>query len=142
VDVAAASPLPRVTAAATELFSQSVQLYRDENVRVEMSGLPDAVERSEAPGNLRPAAWAARPVGAYQLDKNAFEQARLRIEPNDVKVGGTTVMTLEQEFDAWSAAFYGRLIVEHGQLDTLRLRAPATWAGPFTIDSSVPAQNP
>jgi hypothetical protein len=131
--------LPRITAEAMDLASQPVQLYRDEGVLVELSGLSAADEFPADSRELPPTAWTARPAGIYRLDKLGFAQARLSIKTNDVQVAGPTLLSLNRDDDGWSAGFYGRLTVTAGQLDTLRLHGPTNWVGPFSVDSDVPA---
>jgi hypothetical protein len=74
----------------------------------------------------------------YRLDKQASEKARLTISPNDVRLGGPTLLALRRGPDGWSARFWARFTVEQGQLDTFKLRVPPTWSGPYKIDANVP----
>jgi hypothetical protein len=138
-DVDATRSLPRVTAVSRESATQNVQLYREEGVLVAVSGVSEADQLPVKPRDPPPAAWTARPIGVYRLDKTAFDAVRLTITPNNVQITGPTLLSLTRDAEAWSAGFGAHLTVKHGQLDMLRLRAPATWTGPFSLASDAPA---
>jgi hypothetical protein len=137
--VGAVVSLPRVTAITTSSTLQTVQLYREEDVVVETSGLSDTEPLPRELGEPSPPAWMVRLVGAYRLDQSASDRVGLKIGPQVVQLSGSTLVSLTRDADTWSAGFSGRLTVEKGQLDTLKLRAPASWSGPFAIESDVPA---
>ena len=130
--------LPRVTSASTASAAQQVQIYRDDDVHVDLQGLPPAEESSTGPNDLPPVQWLVRPLGVYQLDEAAAKAARIAAEPSQPKLTGDTLTTLTREADTWRANFRCRLVAENGDVDMLRLRVPSTWTGPFEIESNVP----
>ncbi len=165
--------LPRVAAIAPAAAAQHIQLYREEEVLVEVQGLsaadknrsqnrpqtggqahfaPKTPQNEPVPGGSgigsqspsvpfepTPAQWDARPVAAYRLDKAAAESVRLIATANDVSITGPVLTIMTRQSDAWWVGFHGRFTVERGQLDSLRLRVPPSWAGPFTVESDVAA---
>ena len=130
--------LPRVTSASTASAAQQVQIYRDDDVHVDLQGLPPAEESSTGPNDLPPVQWLVRPLGVYQLDEAAAKAGRIAAEPSQPKLTGDTLTTLAREADTWRANFRCRLVAENGDVDMLRLRVPSTWTGPFEIESNVP----
>ena len=122
--------LPRVASASLDAVVERVQVYRDEAVLVDVQGPANA---DDAAADLPPAGWNARLVAAYQLDSNVADQVRLAIQPNRVETVGETLTTLTHEQALWWATFNCRLVVRQGELDTLRLRVPANWVGPFEV---------
>jgi hypothetical protein len=67
------------------------------------------------------------------LDSNVADQVCLAIRPNRVETVGETLTTLSHEEAVWWATFNSRLVVRQGELDTLRLRVPAAWMGPYEV---------
>jgi hypothetical protein len=130
--------LPRVTSVSTASATQQVQLHRDDDVRVDLQGLPPAEESSAGPKDLPPVQWLVRPLGVYHLDDATANAARIIVEPSRPSVTGETLTTLTREGDTWWAAFRCRLVAEHGDVDILRLRIPSKWTGPFNIESKIP----
>lgn len=122
--------LPRVVSATQNAVVERVQVYRDEAVLVEVQGQANA---DDAAADLPPVGWNARLVAAYQLDSSATDQVRLAIKPNSVETVGETLTTLSHEEALWWATWSARLVVRQGELDTLQLRVPANWVGPFEV---------
>ncbi|MCI0334158.1 MAG: hypothetical protein L0228_13150 [Planctomycetes bacterium] len=131
-------PLPLVSAAVPNGMT-TVQLYRGEDTLLEIHGRSEANETLDAPLESPPAAWTARHVAGYRLDRTAAEKLRLDVRPNQIVLSGDSLTTIEHESAGWTSRFECNFSVEQGTLDTLRLRAPSSWAGPFTLDSSAPA---
>ncbi len=132
------SPLPRITSASPASAVQQVQLYRDDDLHVELQGLQPTEESNAGPAELPPLPWLVRPLGVYHLDEAAANIARIAVSHSQPKLMGDTLTSLARESGAWSATFRCRLTAESGEIDVLRLRVPTTWSGPFDIESSIP----
>lgn len=137
-DLKKQATLPRVATASPVSATQQVQLYRDDDVHVELQGFPAADESKTGPIDLPPVQWAVRPVGVYHLDEAAASAARVVVNDSHPKTAGDTLSQLTRESRTWWLTFHCHLVVEKGDLDVLRLRIPPTWTGPFEVVSSVP----
>ncbi len=124
--------LPRIISTFKEGASERIELYREPGALVEVHGTQeDNVEEQSA--GLPPAGWNARPIGSYQFDRVAADRVRLSIAPNKPETVGETLTTLTRDGNGWSASFAGRLAVKSGTLDSLQLRIPGSWPGPFEL---------
>lgn len=131
--------LPRITGTSIASATQQVQIYRDDDVQLTLSGLPPAEESTGGPNDLPPVQWLVRQLGVYHLDDAAAKAARVKVEPSRPNLTGDTLTSLSRESETWWATYGCRLIVEKGEADTLRLRIPSTWTGPFDVESTIPA---
>src|SRR5262249_956197 len=129
--------LARITAASTASTTQQVQLYRDDDVKVDLSGLPAAEESNAGPNDLPPVEWLVRPIGVYHLDDAAAKTAPIAGAASQPRLTGDTLTPLTRWSDSWWASFRCRLVVEKGDVDSLRLRVPENWTGPFDVESSL-----
>jgi hypothetical protein len=129
---------PRIAPIGFE-SAQRVQLYRHDDVVVEVSGLSGSVASGTSPFEPPPPQWSERAIGAHELDQAALQSARLIVKPNRVQAAGQTLTVLSREADGWWAAFNCSLVVEQGELDSLKLVAPSTWTALIEIKSNVPA---
>jgi hypothetical protein len=130
--------LPLVLADSSLATDIAVHLYRDEDVLLDAEGLPDAESVGQVLGTI-PAGWSARQLGVYRVDRQAAKNVRLRVGRNEIELAGDTLISLTNDGENWVAGFHGDLVVKRGILDTLRLRSPQTWQGPFTIETSAAA---
>jgi hypothetical protein len=137
LDAGDAHMLPLVSA-ATEPVPILVQLYREEDVLVDVQGTVPSKESTDVLTDMPATPWSARPIGTYRLNQTSADSVRLSIKANDVEISGDTITTLRRESDAWWADFNCNLVVQQGVLDTFQLRVPATWVGPFEADADVP----
>lgn len=137
VNQADACPLPRIVSASKDAASARIVLYREQETLVSMQGLEDRVEEQTA--ELPPIEWNARPFRAFLLDRTASEKVRLKISPNRPETVGDTLTSLTTDGNGWTTSFHARLAVKHGILDSLRLRIPSTWVGPFEVLPSTQA---
>ena len=129
--------LPTVSAASSPTAVQT-QFYREPDVLLEVDGLGEVGALDDNALDPSPTQWGARLTSGYQLGPPAFESVRLFVTPNRMQTAGQSLTTLTYEPDGWWATFSCQLTVERGQLDSLRLRAPASWSGPFEIHSDDP----
>ena len=125
--------LPRVTAADRPRAAQTVALYREEDVLAAWKYPAEAALVEDGSAEFSPTDGTARLVRAVAVDHAAADVVRIMIEPNDPIVSGQSLTTMSHESGSWSVTFACRLQVEQGELDTLRLQVPATWAGPFEV---------
>jgi len=130
--------LPRISTGATMSTTEQVHLYRDDDVRVGLEGLPASEESNAHPSDLPPIEWMVRPLGVYHLDDTAAKSARVAVASEKHRLSGDTLTSLTRESDSWWAAIRCQLTVNEGSIDSLRLRIPDNWTGPFDVDSSVP----
>jgi len=130
--------LPRIAAVRMRPGIQHVQLYREEDVLVDISGIAEPQAAAMVP--FQPQfPWSARPFAAYRLGSSVAEQVRISTTSNHVVISGPSLITMTREANAWFAQFKGRFRVEQGQLDSLRFRVSPTWKGPYRVESNVPA---
>lgn len=123
-------PLPRIAAAVQSAAMERVHVYREEGVLVDVEGPANVDDAATDPP---PAGWSSRLVGKYQVDSSTANQVQLAIKPNHPETVGETLTTLSHEDSQWWATFSARLAIKQGKLDTLWLRAPRSWTGPFDI---------
>jgi hypothetical protein len=129
--------LPHISALATEDATQKIRLYRDDDVHVELEGLPAATDpKAEQPGPP-PSDWSARPVAICYLESDN-PTARVVVTPNKCKFAGDLLTALTRENGAWWANYRCQLSVEAGDLDIVRLQIPSACTGPFDIQSAIP----
>jgi hypothetical protein len=129
--------LPRV-ASTSSPAAQQVQLYRDDEVAVDVRGLPPAEEMRSGPTSLSPVEWLVRPIGTFHLDASASNNADVTIQANQPRFAGNELTTLARDSRGWSAAYRCQFVVEAGDVDIVRVNAPANWAGPFEVEAGVP----
>ncbi len=130
--------LPLVSAALGSGVS-TVQLYRGEDTLVDIRELPEGKETLDVPLESPPSAWMARHVAGYRLDRSAATRLRIDLRPNQTVLSGDSATTIERETAGWTSSFRCNFSVKQGNLDTLRLKVPPSWTGPFTLNSSSPA---
>lgn len=131
--------LPRITAVRMRPGLQHVQLYREEDLILELSGLGGPQDPT-ASLLQPPFPWSARPVAAYRLDSAVVELVRVAVSPNKISIQGPSLITMTREASSWIAQFEGQFRVEQGQLSSLRFRVSPTWAGPYRVESNIPAR--
>jgi hypothetical protein len=138
VDSAGKVAIPHVSTVATEEATQKTRVYREDDVHVELEGLPIARGvKVESPGPA-PRDWTVRPVATTYIEAN-FSTAELHVTPGKFKLTGDTLTTLTRENNNWWGTFRCQLSVEDGDVDTLRIRVPSSFAGPFDVQSQLPA---
>jgi hypothetical protein len=128
--------LPRISAVSTENAAQEIHVYRDDDVQVDVSGVTPGNNIADGSKSQAPPDWTARHIAAYRLDRSLSQAARINIRPSEPQVVGDSLTLLTREGGNWIAGFQCHLVVERGNLDTLRLSAPAAWRGPFEIRSN------
>lgn len=139
IETGASVALPRITGASMASATQQVQIYRDDDVQLSLSGLPPAEESNGGPNELPPVQWLVRQLGVYHLNDAVAKAARVKVEPSRPRLTGDTLTTLTRESETWWATYRCRLVVEKGEVDTLRFRIPSTWIGPFDVESTISA---
>jgi hypothetical protein len=80
-DSRAPLPLPSVRFPARNGSSLRIELYHDEDVAIEPSGLIEQTSVGESPGEPLPAGWSGRLAGTYVVPGDALKSARLTIVP-------------------------------------------------------------
>ncbi len=139
VDANSSFGLPHVSAIPSRSATQQVQLYRDDDVEVNLQhGFSSAADTDAGPAELPPIQWQVRPIGTYHLNESALRTARLSVKPSQVEIRGDTFTAIYSEESTWWATFHARISARRGTLDILRLRVPTACAGPFEVESSVP----
>jgi hypothetical protein len=125
---------PHVSVADRPQAAQAAALYRARDV------LADWVFPADPPASADAGTSATPPVGedsrfvrAYLIDPSLSGAVQIRVEPNQPKLSGATLTTLAHENGVWTATLRCRFQVDRGELDTLKLRVPANWAGPFDV---------
>jgi len=132
--------VPRVSLSGLATSTQRLQLYRDDDIQVELQHVPTADDSSTDPTNLPPVEWLVRPLGVFRLGTAAASASpSFSIKKNEPKVVGDSLTTLTRDSGSWSATCHCQFIVQTGTLDVLRLRAPTAWSEPFQMESNVPA---
>ncbi len=139
IDSNAPVDLPRVSVDSAPPVAQQVQLYRDDDVEIELQGFPAPDELKTSPPETPPSQWLVRPIGVYRMDETAARAAHFVANPSRSEVSGDTFTGLTREGGSWWVAFRARLVASQGDLDVLRVRLPPTCPGPFDLESSVPA---
>jgi hypothetical protein len=127
---------PHIATPATEGATQRVRVYRDDNVRVEIKNANASNEVKGDPTDSAPPEWKPRPVGTFYLDSDSAAAARMVVTPGKAQVSGETLTELTREAGAWAVNYRCRLMVEDGELDTLRVKIPSTCVGPFEVQSA------
>jgi hypothetical protein len=130
--------IPRISALQNGAVSQTIQLYRDDNVNLNLQGFPEPNGAKTGVSIAPPIEWLVRPVGAFTLDETAFQTSRMVVEANRPVVQGNSLTQLSSKDGKWSVDLRARLKVEQGNLDLLHLGIPASCLGPFQIEGSVP----
>jgi hypothetical protein len=128
--------LPRITAILNHSASRHVQIYRDEEVLVQVQGSAAMVPKEEEPAEMPPRPWNARLLGRYRLDEKAPEPVRLLVLPNRVETAGESLTELARDENGWSASFNCHLTVRQGELDAFHLHIPSTWVGPYRVEGA------
>ena len=137
VDANGKATLPQISTLATEDATQKIRLYRDDDVHVDLEGLPAKKDsKAEQPGPP-PSEWTVRPVAICYLESGSTT-ARLSVSPNKFNIAGDSLTTLTRENGAWWVNYRCQLIVEDGDLDILRLRLPNDCVGPFDVQCVLP----
>ena len=139
IEAGASVAVPRITGASMASATQQVQIYREDDVQISLSGLPPAEESNGGPNDLPPVQWLVRQLGVYHLNDAAAKVASIKIEPSRPRLTGDTLTTLTRESETWWASYRCRLVVEKGEVDTLRFHIPSTWSGPFDVEANIPA---
>ena len=116
-----------------------MQLFRGEDVEIELTGLGDKSALEALPRESPRSSWRGLAAGAFVLDSAAAQSARILVTPNRVEADAETHTLLSREADGWWATFHCRLKVQNGRMDSLKLLAPPTWRGPIVIKSTVQA---
>lgn len=138
VDSTGKVAIPHVSTVATEEATQKTRVYREDDVHVELEGLPIArVGKVESPGPA-PSDWTVRPVATTYIEAN-FSTAELRVTPSKFRLTGDTLTTLTRENNNWWGTFRCQLSVEDGDVDILRMKVPSSFAGPFEVQSQLSA---
>ena len=117
---AASYVVPRITAADSS--TQRVQLFRDDDVLLQLEGLTTNVRPDGQTLESPPPQWQGQVAGLYLIAPSSFASARLIVKPNHVQTAGRTLIMLAREVDTWWATFACHLTVEQGELSTLKLR--------------------
>ncbi len=128
--------VPRIGASGIA-SNEPVQLFRTEDVVIELMGLGDNAAPDELPRESSPTKWRGLAAGAFVLDSAAAQAARILVSPNRVEADGEMHTLVSREADGWWATFHGRLKVQNGRMDSLELLAPSTWRGPIVINSTL-----
>ncbi|HEX3600723.1 MAG TPA: hypothetical protein VHU84_11310, partial [Lacipirellulaceae bacterium] len=131
--------LPRISAGAAASGTQQVQLYRDDNVDVKLSGFSPTDEVKAVPSELPPIQWLVRPIGVYRLDEAASHAAGFAVTPKQNELSGDTCTSLTREGNTWWVSYAARVESTSGDIDTVQLRFPTSCVGPFEVESSTPA---
>jgi hypothetical protein len=131
------APLPHISTVATEDATQKTRLYRDDEVQVDLEGLPAKNDPKADPPGPAPAGWSVRPVAICYLESDSAN-ARVAVKPNKFKIAGDSLSNLIRENGEWWANYRCQLVVEEGNLDILRLHLPNNCVGPFEVQSAIP----
>ncbi len=140
IPVAAGQPfaVPRVSALQNGALSQTVQLYRDDDVNLKLPGFPEPNGVKPGISSAPPIEWLVRPAGVFTLNETALQAGQIVVEANRPVVQGNSLTQLSFQDGKWWAELRTRLVVEQGNLDVLQLSVPSSCPGPFEIEASVP----
>lgn len=138
VDSSGKAILPHVSAMATVDATQKIQLYRNDDVHVDLEGLPASTDLKAESLGPSPAQWSVRPVAVCYLESDAAATVHIVVKPNTFKVAGDSLTALSRENVGWWSNYRCQLSVEDGNLDILRLRIPNSCSGPFDVQSALP----
>ncbi len=127
---------PRVTALQPAATTQ-VQIYRDDEVDVNLKDFPSVDKTSSDSIELPPIQWLVRSLGTFRLDEPAVRTAQLVIAPHHAEVTGDNVTSIVREGGSWSLTYRAH-ITPKASLDIYRIRFPATCLAPFDVEASVP----
>lgn len=141
--------LPRISLADATLTADSVDLYRQSQVQVDLVNKGGFADVAGAKLGTRREGWG-RLVAALEVPDNSSRpttiQARLR--PNRPEVAARLVITLGRKDGVWQAEADCDFRAAKGIIDAIRLETPPEWSGPFELDSEteleiveVPDQN-
>ena len=84
VDSNGKAPLPHISTVATEDATQKTRLYRDDDVHVDLEGLPAKNDPKAEPPGPPPSEWSVRPVAICYLESESAT-ARVAVKPNKFK---------------------------------------------------------
>jgi len=130
--------LPLVGVADTDRVT-TVQLYRGDDVELNVHGLSGEDQSLRAPLEPPPDAWTARQIAGYRLDKATAAKVRLQVKANEPRLEGDSLATLARTVNGWTGSFQIDGTVKRGILDGITLHLPANWGNSPTLQSSTPA---
>ena len=134
-------PFPRISAADRTPTAQTAALYRARDVLADWIFPTDRPASADAvTAETSPFGGDSQLVQAYLIDPASADAVQIRVEPNLPKVTGATLTTLAHEHSVWTAMLECRFRVDRGELDTLKLRVPAHWTGPFEVTPPAAAE--
>ena len=130
--------LPHVRLEEVRIQNSLVNLYRQPDVLVEVSGVAGLADVKTTAGDAGqegpdPGYWAAhrarrgRPVRSFYADMAAASPVLLTIRANRPRVQAEQVTRITCEESQWRTACEFRLQVSDGLLDSIELDVPASW---------------
>ncbi|MGE3242376.1 MAG: hypothetical protein AB7I57_14975 [Pirellulales bacterium] len=133
-------PLPKLGPLGAANESQTVALYREDDVFAEwrFAGDPPWVESGPSP--TLPFDVQAHFVRAFSIDSVAAGGVQIAVERARPELSGATSTRVVRAGNRWEATWSCDLQVEKGAIDTMLIRAPATWSGPFEISPTATLQ--
>ena len=106
---------------------------------METPGLAEPDQANSQTFTPPPLLWEAATRRQLRAQSRIARVERLVVLPNQVQINGQTITSLERRSDAWWAKYTCLLQVQQGALDSLRLKAPATWLTPSSFNPTAPA---
>jgi hypothetical protein len=132
--------VPRIAPPETSDSSQTIALYRDDNVAAQwrFPAEPPWVESGAILTN--PFDAGTHFVRAYPDDEVADEGIRVAVERAEPVLTGAALTRIARDGNSWEAIWSCRLRVDSGTIDVLRLQAPQSWSGPFEVAPTAKTQ--
>lgn len=128
--------IPRIERAEGSSGSQIIALYREDDVSAEWQFVNGAPWVESGASLETPFDETTRFVRAYSLDSASASKVRIAFNCDAPRLDGQTLTNVRRMEKGWEANWEARLDVQQGFIDTLRLRIPSNWAGPFEISPS------
>jgi hypothetical protein len=130
-------PFPRIFVANRTPAAQTAALYRARDVLADWIFPADPpASADEGTVERSPLGNGSRLVQAHVIDPSSADAIQIHVAPNQPAVSGATLTTLAHEQGVWKATLRCRFRVDRGEMDTLKLRVPANWTGPFEVTPS------
>jgi len=130
--------LPRIELLSAERRETTIVIYRQPAVHVTLDELHSLTAAPLPPAPLplgvSEASIAGRPVAAFTAQTDDYG-ATLVISQNRPRVHSTVISSVSQESASWQGRIEYRCVVTDGSLDTIRLKLPAEWTGPFEMSA-------
>lgn len=134
-------PLPKFGPADGSNASQTVALYRDDDVLAEWQ-FADEPPWVESGASLAPPFdETAKFVRAFAVDTATGQSTRVFVDRSRPRLSGSTCTQVVHSKNRWEAVWKCDLQVEQGAVDTLRIEAPPEWAGPFEVSPAASVQS-